>query len=326
MNCTNNSLVQQDLLNCSTDVRNNTDAKDLSIRNVANFLVCMLGMPGNLLVIAVYIGHMASSTRVYMFALAVADLAVCICGMILTLDATDNVTQQVVVSIAHTSVIFSIYLLALLSIERMLSVLRPYTFSLSSLRAKKILVAIALVAATLEILIILGRLRLLVPMGRGFLMFVTVSAFSIMTISYICMAAMLLKKARAPRNQVGAASGDNTVEPGPSTVRVSVISNTTSHSNYVKSSVKQAKKYRNISLSLIVTAVFVVSWLPLWLHYIGVPVPAGVRRMYLLNSFVNPFIYSVVSAMFRDDVRQFYCRTRSKCISCFTRMHVGITM
>ena len=49
---------------------------------------------------------------------------------------------------------------SLLSIERLLSVLCPYTFSVSSLRAKKMLVAIALVAATLNIQ------GVLVPLGR----------------------------------------------------------------------------------------------------------------------------------------------------------------
>jgi len=45
-----------------------------------DIVICNLGLPGNLLVIAVYIVNMKTSTRVYMFALAIADLAVCVGG------------------------------------------------------------------------------------------------------------------------------------------------------------------------------------------------------------------------------------------------------
>jgi len=37
-----------------------------------------------------------------------------------------------------------------------------------------------------------------------------------------------------------------------------------------------------------------------------------VRRSFIINSFVNPFIYGVASAMFREDVREFYRHSRDK--------------
>ena len=280
-----------------------------------------------MLVIAVYVGRMSSSTRVYMFALAVADLAVCICGMVLTMYSTPHVTQEIVISIAHTSVIFSIYLLAFLSIERLMSVLRPHRFSLSSTRAKQILGAIAMVAASIETVIVMGRLRLVMPSGRFFLMFVTISAVSVMTMSYFCMAAALLKKARVTHTQIAAVNRVNTIDPGPSSTNgISTISNAVSVSasaNHMStrppgvshSSVNQTCQYKNISLSLIITAVFLACWMPLWLHHVGLHVSAAVRRIYLLNFAVDPYLYSLISGMFRNDVRQFYRRTRSMCIA-----------
>ena len=47
------------------------------------------------------------------------------------------------------------------------------------------------------------------------------------------------------------------------------------------------------------------------LHNVGVSFQI-LNRLYLINSFVNPFIYSVVSRMFRNDVRMFYRKIRSR--------------
>ena len=51
------------------------------------FVACMLGTPGNVLVIAVYARNLATSTRVtrvHLFALAVVDSVACVSGIILT--------------------------------------------------------------------------------------------------------------------------------------------------------------------------------------------------------------------------------------------------
>ena len=79
----NNSTMQQDVLNASDEV-NNVAKIGLSVSNFATFLTCVTGMPGNVFVIGAYACNMTTSTRVYIFALAVADLVVCICGIVLT--------------------------------------------------------------------------------------------------------------------------------------------------------------------------------------------------------------------------------------------------
>ena len=73
--------------------------------------------------------------------------------------------------------------------------------------------------------------------------------------------------------------------------------------------------YKSVSLLFTITAVYIVCWMPLWLHYAGLSVPVEIRGVFLLNAVVNPFIYSVVSAMFRSDVkivfRQIFSRLTS---------------
>ena len=49
--------------------------------NIAILIVPVLGLPGNLLCIAVYVRKMTTSTIVYMFALAVGDSSVYFCGI-----------------------------------------------------------------------------------------------------------------------------------------------------------------------------------------------------------------------------------------------------
>ena len=96
---TNRSTSLQRVLNSSDEV-NATNY--VSITHFASFLMCVLGIPGNLLVIAVYIRKMTTSTRVYMFALAVSDLTVCISGIVLTTVKFDNISQVITLYCAHT--------------------------------------------------------------------------------------------------------------------------------------------------------------------------------------------------------------------------------
>ena len=141
---TNRSTSLQRVLNSSNEV-NATNY--VSITHFTSFLMCVLGIPGNLLVIAVYVRKMTTSTRMHMFALAVSDLAVCIFGIVLTTVKFDNISQVITVYCGHTPVMFSFRLPPGVYVDRLLAVRRPHTFSLSSLRAKRALVVIAVVAA-----------------------------------------------------------------------------------------------------------------------------------------------------------------------------------
>ena len=66
----------------------------------------------------------------------------------------------------------------------------------------------------------------------------------------------------------------------------------------------------------IITVVFIACWLPFWLHNMGVPIASKFRPLFVVNSVVNPFLYGMASAMFREDVKQFYRQTRVKLSAC----------
>ncbi|KAI0223960.1 hypothetical protein LSAT2_024974, partial [Lamellibrachia satsuma] len=252
----NDSLQHEDLndaTNTSTSLQRVLNINDtvkathyVSITHFASFLMCVLGIPGNLLVIAVYVRKMTTSTRVYMFALAVSDLSVCIFGIVLTTVKFDNISQVITLYCAYTSVMFSVFLLAFVSIERLLAVRRPHTFSLSSLRAKRALVVIAVVAAVCVLVVTVARIKHYTRLRQVSLAVIIVSNVVVMVVCYTLMAVTML-----------------------------------------------------------------TCWTPLWLSEVGFTVPRELIPMYILNSVVNPFIYSVMSGMFRDDVRLFYRQVRS---------------
>ena len=317
---TNRSTSLQRVLN-SSDTVNATNY--VSITFFAGFLTCLLGIPGNVLVIAVYVRKMTTSTRVYMFALAVSDLAVCVSGIVLTTVKFDNISQVITLYCAHTSVMFSVFLLAFVSIERLLAVRRPHTFSLSSLRAKRALVVIAIAAAVCILVLTVARIKHYTRLRQVFRAVIIVANVVVMVVCYTLMAVTMLMKVRTARRNVGVARG--TSVPGPSTViTVSKLAATadfiSSKNNSVlvikKTSANQKTMYRFIMVLFIITVIFVACWMPLWLSDVGFAVPRDLKLMYILNSVVNPFIYSVMSGMFRDDVRLFYMRVRSWLSTC----------
>ncbi|KAI0216151.1 hypothetical protein LSAT2_031804, partial [Lamellibrachia satsuma] len=325
-NISNNSALHQDILNASDDANNFTTIVE-PVPSLATFLICLTGMPGNLLVIAVYARKMTTSIRVYIFTLAVADLLACICGIVLTTVTFDYITLEVTTYCVNMSVTFSLVLLAFMSIERLLAVRRPQTFSLSSLRAKRALVVIAVAAAVCTMVLTVARIKRYTLLVKVFPAIVTVTNVMVMMASYSLMAITMLMKARNAHRNVGVAS--STSAPGPSTVStitysvpnvkatVDVASSkSNSLSGITKTTAKQTNAYKNASVLFIITVVTIACWLPVWLGGVGLHVPADVRRIFLLNSVVNPFLYSVVSRMFRDDVRQFYGQMRSRLASC----------
>ena len=59
-----------DTLNDNITLPKISPARMIVIPSLAIFLECLLRLPGNMFVLALYLGKMTSSTRVYMFALA----------------------------------------------------------------------------------------------------------------------------------------------------------------------------------------------------------------------------------------------------------------
>ena len=312
----NDSGLLQDLLNDSARLTTNVDTKILFIPSLSIFLVTVLGLPGNLFVIAVYIRNMTTSTKVYMFGLAIADTAVCICGTVLTSARIDHTMLLVVLYFVDLSIVSSIYLLAFVSIERLVAVWRPHSFNLSARRALVALAIIGVAAATSAGVLTFARLRHYSYLARVFPMLVTLLSFLVMIVCYMLVAIKLLKNLRAAHKNVGVLSGPQSLATGPSTASHRAAGKSDGTVGVNKVPAKQAKTYKGVSLLFIVTLVFIACWLPQWLAYVGISVSAGVRRVFLLNSAVNPFIYSAASAMFRNDVRQFYHKTRSTLAAC----------
>ena len=155
-------------------------------------------------------------------------------------------------------------------------------------------------------------------LGRIIGLFITNSSVVVMIICYLLMTVTLLKNTRATHRNIGVqiviplpASGACAVNVS---ARIDAIAHptpeapATAHSQSIYTCAKQARNYKNMYLLFTVTVVFIVSWLPLWLAYGGLSVPRETQQMYMVNSAINPFIYSFTTAMFRNDLRTF-CRT-----------------
>ena len=150
----NGTLQQQQSLNKTAIINiisndtadgNSYIMNDDQISNIAALVVCVPGIPVTCLVIAVYVRKMTTSIRMYMFALAIVDLIVCIYGIVLATDTFDYVLFSFATFFAYMSTLYSMYLLAFVSVERLLAVRHPYKFSVSVHRAKRALVAITTV-------------------------------------------------------------------------------------------------------------------------------------------------------------------------------------
>ena len=325
MDTANLSSVLLNASDSSTEIAYGHPATVVHIHSEVVFLLCVLGIPGNLFVIAVYARQMTTPTRVYMFALAVADLTVLVCGIVLTKFALYLLAVLLVVWLGHLAITFSIVLLAFVSFERLLAVLRPYKFNTRARRAKIALVVIAIAAAISATLLTVTRLLRYIQLFEMIVFVVTASNVSVMIICYALMAATMVRNAK----RIHAA-----IPRDVSTISMGVARNssyavtTGAHNNHrtasvapvarVKKSDKQTKLYKGYLLLFIITVVFLATWLPTWLASSGLNVSMDLQRMYVLNSIVNPFIYSIVSSMFREDVRTFCRKKRCNQVRAFT--------
>ena len=322
-NSSNDTVLQSVLRPTPLDSRlegNVGITEDKRIALVITFVVCVLGIPGNVLVIAVYIRKMTTSIRVYMFALAVADLVVCIYGIVTSTVTFAYIGFEVATYCAFLTLTFSVFLLAFVSVERMLAVRCPNTFNMSLLRAKRALVAITIASVVSAVVLTTARVLQNSILLNGIQGFNIVSSVAVMTVCYSVMIVTLVKRERAAHVTVGVES--NPPLPGPSTrsvdrVDVATVSGTvdkTERNNNGKpgTTAIRPNTLTNIYLLFIITLVFLVCWIPRWLSNVGFVIPIYVRRTFYLNSVVNPFIYSVMSRMFRTDVQQVYRRIRNR--------------
>ena len=290
-----NSDQLHQLSNNSADLVNNTETQRFSFPHLSALIMCTFGLPGNLCVFAVYVVKMTSSTRVYMFALAIADSAVCISGFVLLMGYTDLVTNFIFSETFNISTIFSVFLLTFVSIERFLANSRPHTFSLLPLRAKKYLGYITLATGILEILV--GILDFTGNKAAVHILAIVVllSCVTVMVTCYTLIAVSLLQKSRASRIKIGVI---NRTYPSPQrpTSRQNQPTTSSGVSTYLhlsettsvavtdtnKATAKpQAKNVRGVRLLFLITVVFLLSWLPFWLSHAGVSIPSHITRLFL---------------------------------------------
>ena len=297
------------------------------IANVVALVICVLGIPGNVLVVAVYVQKMTTSIRMYMFALAVVDLVTCVYGIVIATATFGYVGTELAKHCAFLTLSFSSFLLVFVSVERLLAVRHPNTFSLSLSRAKRALVAITVAAVISAVVQTIARVienRMLLYGCRAIII---VACAVVMIVCYSLMGITVVLKERAAHSTVGIAS--SAPLPGPSTMSagrielstVSGTTNTTSCKHEAKPCIKSTtaikpNTLKNMYLLFMVTFIFLVSWIPLWVNNVGFETPLYARRAFFLNSLVNPYIYSVMSRMFRTDVQQFCRKVHTKLITC----------
>ena len=292
-------------------------------------LICILGIPGNLFVVAVYIRRMTTSTRAYMFSLGIADTAICVSFTIIYTVRFDKIGTLILLCVFNASVIFSTCLLAFLATERCMAVAKPHKFTLSIGRAKTALAAIGALSICYS-MILSATLILRHMRTYDILSTVIVNVCLIIVItSYSVMAVILVKHMKAARRQVEAvamtrssadviATTTTSTRKPTATSDVAVLPTTSpTPGNAVTPTAakptKATQAQRGTMVLFVVTVVFVVCWLPFFLKNYGVPISEHVKRIFVINSVVNPFIYSFLSSMFRSDVRQYFRKIRSCC-------------
>ena len=357
-NWTNGSRFSQNVSNYSFDFSKDTPVANMNGINITLLTFCLLGLPGNLLVIAVYMRNMTSSLKIYMFALAIADSAICVC-VVIFVQMPKSTFANYAMHVFNVAVFFSMFLLVFVAIERLMAILLPHSFNLNPRRAWKALLMIVAATVVFVISLFVIRERQQLRIHREIKVGVSIVGVLTITICYTIIAVALLARARTARKRVSTfnpttspklrssqfqkvtpitsvenlKSGQNptastsrdtsdTTRPYQRTEHLDCpgTASVTRSASVVptkKSTPTQSRACKNVSLLFVITVVFIACWLPFWLHSMGVPIVLNSDRLFVANSVVNPFIYGVASAMFREDVRQFYRQTRVKLSTCY---------
>ena len=356
-NWTNGTPFSQNFSNDSFNMNKNTPVVNTNYINITLLTLCLLGLPGNLLVIAVFMRNMTSSLKIYLFALAIADSAICVC-VVIFVQTRNSILFDYAMYAFNGAVFFSMFLLVFVAIERLIAILRPHTFNKNPRRARKALLIIAAATVVFVVSLYVTKERQS-PFTSEIVVGVGIVSVLIIIVCYTVIAASLLARARRARKRVSTfnptaspkqrSSHFQKVTPITSVENLQCGQNPTASTSrdtsdttrpyqrtehldcpgtvYVTTSASvvptknstpaQSTAYKNVSLLFIITVVFIACWLPYWLRKMGVPTVLHLDRLFVVNSVVNPFIYGVASAMFREDVRQFYRQTRNKLLACY---------
>ena len=137
-----------------------------------------------------------------MLALAIADSAVCVGAIILSIVPTTVFARSAVLYELNVAVTFSMFLLVFVSIERLTAILRPHSFNTNTRRAWKALLIIAAASVGFEAFYMLATGTQLQSIRNGIQMFIFIVSVLAITICYITIAATLLTRAKSARKRI----------------------------------------------------------------------------------------------------------------------------
>ena len=160
--------------------------KNMNNLNNAILIVSVLGLPGNLLIIAVFVQKMTTPTRVYIFAHC----------------------QYKPEALSRL-----LYILVFVSIEHLMAVKRPRAFNMKVQRTKKAIVSMSVAAVVYMTVATVAGLNKHRYFARVSDLFVLCVIVLVMT---TLMPATMVKRARTSRNYIAVVNLTYSSEPGPS--------------------------------------------------------------------------------------------------------------
>ena len=318
------------------NIDNDTDSDSSRLSSDTAFtvvlrLMCALGIPGNVFVAVVYSQTLKTSTRVYMFALAVVDTFVCLSVIVYTDRRLGRVVKLLAFFALNASVVFSVFVLTFVAMERYVAVCRPLVFSVSVRRAKIALTVITAVTFALGTMVTIVRLFELELLYRVLCAMLVITCVVVIVVCYILLALSLIRRVRLAKVEHGIQSTQPGQADEVASTKAATASCTTStakstltlreRQQLAATKSKEAREVqarKDVLLMFVITLVFIVCWTPFQLKgLVELPVSADLKRVYTINSVVNPFIYSFISSMFRGDVRLFYRKMCAKITTCY---------
>ena len=269
--------------------------------------------------------------------LATMDATVCLAG---GLGATFNIETVfgaiVVIGIVYavtTAAISSMMLLAFVATERFVAVLRPHTYNRSSPRAIRAVAVVGVIGATYAAVVVTAKSLSFDVLLMSLRFILMTSTVVVIVFSYSVVAMVLWKRSRdkaksqkKSRNAVGVEleiiSSLAMETQSEATASMSMFTTLTKKTSAVVAPRVKSKvvintsSHSNLLLLFVITALYIVCWTPFWLYSIGFPVNVQLSRLYFLQPVANPLVYSFISPIFRDLVRQFFLETRNKLNRC----------
>ena len=297
----------------------------------------VFGFLSNVLVFVVHVHHLTTSTRVYMISLATMDATVCFAvGFGATFNIESMYGPVVLIGIVYTvttAALFSMMLLAFVATERFVAVLRPHTYNSSSRRAIRAVAVVGVIGATYAAVVVTAKTLSFDVLLMSLRFILMTSTVVFIVFSYSVVAMVLWKRSRdkaksqkKSRNAVGVEleiKSSSAREKQPEvTASMSMFTTLTKITSAVVAPRVKSKvvintsSHSNLLLLFVITALYIVCWTPFWLYSIGFPVNVQLSRLYVLQPVANPLVYSFISPIFRDLLRQFFRETRNKLTRC----------